>query len=525
MKELNVKLISVEEGITLLGFRKIAAIAKKLQPSSKVYFVPTGNFYSISTFLFPSRREQFSNKDIKAITKEVYDGDLICFSSMTSSAPFVEKIARAIKKRNPQSFILWGGAHCIIYPEKAIKYVDAICTGEGEKPFEIFFEAFSQKKNYKNTPSMWFKTGKRIRKNINMPLCTSEELESFPHRYFGLDCQIYDIKKHLFRQFTPKDYIRYNGLTYRTIWTIGCPFSCTYCANDIFTRIDPSYQKIRYPSVDYIISEIEEGLKVYPFVSSVIFFDDNFIAVPAETIKELIKEYKKRINLPFYVPGIHPNLVTKEKIELIAKSGANRLRMGIQSGSERILSFYKRPTPLKNIRKSANLLAQVGKKYKMIPPSYDIISDNPLEKKEDIIQTLKLLYSLKRPYTLTVFSLRVFPHTQLSDYFDGHKDVNISYQTSSYLETRKTLTNITYYLLATFKPPMFIFNWILSNIKDYDKDYELYKIIYYSMKIMYLSSRAFSHVMKLDFSTMAGSWVYYLWRLGFIRIKHSEGTE
>ncbi|MDO8570836.1 MAG: cobalamin-dependent protein [Candidatus Daviesbacteria bacterium] len=516
-KNLKVKFISLEGGIYVFGFRKIASIARKIHPDTKIYFVPTSNYYSITSFLLPSKNSTFSNLDATAVAKQVSDADLICFSSMTPSAPCVEKIAKIIKQINPKAFLLWGGIHCIIYPDQAIKHVDAICIGEGEKSFEIFFQAFSQKQNFKNTPSMWFKTKSKIKKNKILPLCTSEELNSFPHPYIGLDCQIYNISKKSFYQFTYKDYIKYNGLTYRVMWTVGCPFSCTYCGNESFVRLDPHYRQIRYPSSEYMISEIEAGLKMYPFVNSISFFDDNFIAVPIKTMKELFKKYKKRVNLPHYIQGIHPNLVTQEKIELIGQSGANRMRMGIQSGSEKILAFYQRPTSIKNIKKGANILIKTSLKYKMICPSFDIISDNPLEKKEDIIQTLNLLYSFKRPYTLTLFSLRVFPNTPLADYFNNNPDIDISYQKSSYLETRKTLTNIAFYVLATFKPPKFIFNWIIANIKDYDKDQESSKIIYFIAKFSFLSSRALRHLIKTDFSIMAGSWVYYLWRLRLIK--------
>ena len=41
-----------------------------------------------------------------------------------------------------------------------------------------------------------------------------------------------------------------------------------------------------------------------------------------------------------------PNYVEEDKIALLVDAGMNRVRMGIQSGSEKILEFYKRPTKL-----------------------------------------------------------------------------------------------------------------------------------------------------------------------------------
>lgn len=516
---MRIKFVSIEEGITALGFRRVVAVAKKLNPDTEVYFIAPGNLYSFATHIFPSQNTGFTKKDYRVIIRELSSADLVCFSSMTPSAQYVEIIATAIKKLNPKVFILSGGTHCILHPEEAIKYSDAICTWEGEIPFQIFYKSFSKQKSYLSTPSMWFNTEKGIRKNNNLQLNDAKILNSLPYPYWNLDCQIYDGGLKSFRQFTKNDYLNYHGLAYKTIWSIGCPFSCIYCANDAFINLDPSYRKLRFSSVNHLINEISTNIKLYPFISSVYFIDDNFIAIPLEILKKFCTEYKKHINLPFAVVGLHPNLITKEKIELLAKAGMNRGRMGIQSGSEKTLFFYNRPTPIATIIKSASIMAKVVKKYKIIPTAYDIISDNPIETKDDLLATLKLLYELERPYTLTIFSLRVFPKTKLYDYFNNHPSEDIRQFTSSYLETRKTLYNILLYLLAVSKPPKFIFNWLLKYVKPSTQKQPNFPFLYLVTKTLYLSSRAIAHLKKLDFSTIVGPYGYYLWKLGFIKPK------
>lgn len=510
-------MVSIEEGVTALGFRRIAAIARQLNPKTGIYFITPGNLYSLLTHLLPSQQRKFSEIDIKIIAKELAKTDLLCFSSMSPSAEYIIKIIQAVRKINPKVFVLWGGVHCILYPEEAIKDADAICTGEGEIPFQQFYQSFARKKSLLKTPGMWLRVNQKIIKNPNLELNTSEKLNIFPHFFYDYSCLIYDLKTQKFRQFNKSDYLNCNGLTYRTIWSIGCPYSCIYCANNAFTNLNPNYRIIRHPSVEYLIEEIEIGLKIYPFCSTVLFLDDNFIALPLELICHFAKVYKERINLPFVVIGLHPNLITKEKIEVLAKAGMNRGRMGIQSGSKKILAFYNRPTPIKNIKKSALILAKAAQKYNMIPPAYDIISDNPIETRQDIIQNLRLLYNLARPYTLTVFSLRVFPKTQLYEYFQQHPSIDIRFQTSSYLDTRQTLTNILIYLLATFKPPKIVFNFLLGHVKGYQEAQYLHHTAYWLIKSFYLTVRGISHLKRLDFTTLVGPFGYYLWKLGIIR--------
>ena len=514
---MKVKLVSVEGGIGAIGFRRVAAVAKKLNPHVEIYFLATGNLYSPRMHLFPSSESELSSRDMNAIAAELCDADLLCFSSMTSSADYVKEIVREVRKRNNDSFILWGGAHCIIYPDEALREVDAICTTEGEEVFVKFYASFLSGKEYETTAGMWFNAKQGIVKNPYPEIASSERMDSYPHMYYGLDCKIYDFSLKAFRDFHKKDYLAYNGLSYRTVFSIGCPFACVYCANNAFLHIDKKFGLIRHPSVDKMLWEIEHAMKLYPFISNIIFYDDLFIALPLECIRDFCQQYKERISLPFVVFGMHPAFVTKEKVELLAEAGMDRARMGIQSGSERTLSFYNRLTPLEKVRESANILAGAAKKYGMIPPAYDIISDNPVETPDDIIKTLRFLYELERPYTLTLFSLRVFPNTKLWEYFCQHSEIDIRFNVSSYLETKKSFVNIAYYLLATGKPPQWLFEWLLKRVgvSSYQKDIK-FSILYFIVKILYLISRGFMHLWRGDSTTLAGSWAYCLWKLRLV---------
>jgi radical SAM superfamily enzyme YgiQ (UPF0313 family) len=517
MEQIKIKFVSVETGITTLGFRRVVAVARKLNPNTEVYFITPGNLYSLATHINPSRKPDIDKGDLKLIARNLSCADLVCFSTMTTSSSYVEKLSLLIKKYNPNTYILWGGPHCILNPESAINYVDAICTGEGEIPYKLFYRSFVNQKSYIKTPSMWFKVNGKIFKNKNYQLNSNTILNKLPHPFWGYNCSIYDNRIKSFRPFSRKDYRKYNGLSYSTIWSIGCPFACVYCANNAFVNLDPKYRILRYPSVDYLIEEIETAIKLYPFISTIIFIDDNFIALPYDKIKEFCLKYKKRINLPFVVFGLHPNLVEKNKIRILGQTGMNRGRIGIQSGSPNTLRFYNRYTPINNILKSTTVMANAVNKYHMIPTAYDIISDNPVETRTDLIDTLKLLYKIKRPYTLNIYSLRVFPKTQLYDYFIKNPKHDLRKITSPYLETQKTAFNILLYILATFKPPLSIFNWSLKYVKPTSQRQTLYPKLYFLVKLIYLSSRAIAHLEHFDFSTLSGNFSYSLWSLGFIK--------
>ena len=277
------------------------------------------------------------------------------------------------------------------------------------------------------------------------------------------------------------DYIEFNGLAYNAVWSLGCPFSCTYCSNSGFEQINKHYLKLRYSKPESIIKEIEYVKSKYTWINRINFHDDNLIALPIDVLKYFCELYKKRINMPFSVYGIHPNTISKDKIKLLASNGMIRVRMGIQSGNERILDFYNRNTTQAKINSAVEILADATKKYKMIPPTYDIITDNPLEKKEDMIINLRFLNKMKRPFTFNIFSLRPLVGTRIYDYFVKN---DIKCSSLSYAIIDPTLNNILIHLIPVVKIPNLFFEHFLKKVEDYG--YQKKDILYYCILHVFL---------------------------------------
>ena len=73
---------------------------------------------------------------------------------------------------------------------------------------------------------MWFKKNGQVKKNARLPLNSPQLLSSLPHSYQKKDCVIYDARRKEFRPVDKLDYVTYNGLGFRTLWVMGCPFNC-----------------------------------------------------------------------------------------------------------------------------------------------------------------------------------------------------------------------------------------------------------------------------------------------------------
>lgn len=519
---MKISMICVEDALMNVGFRKMAARMKQLNPETTVSYVTYTNYRSLATIILgrygaaPAVREDH----IREMAEPIAHSDIVAFSSMTGYAPLTRDLIRHVREINPHAYILWGGIHPIIVPDDAIQHADAICTGEGEFAFETFLDAFKNGKDFTKTNNFWFRvkdqtSGKeRPIKNPFLPLMTNEEMSSLPPLHYGKDEWFYKPGK----RYIPLNrdiYIQYNGLGYNTVWSIGCPFQCTYCGNTKFIENDSSYRRMRHPSVQYIIDEIQQARAAHPHISTVIFHDDSFMALPMDTLSHFATEYKRQVDLPFAVYGVIPNYVKEEKFKILLKAGLNRVRMGIQNGSENILKFYERPTPPQRILEAARTINQF-KKY-MIPPAYDIILDNPIETKDDVVTNLEFLKKLPRPYTLNVYSLRVIPNTVLEKQMQQHK-FSIDEISANYIGVAPTLANCMVFLLAVFPIPDRLFKSWLSKAQPILSTQKHYPNLLAVCRTIFLIRRGVDHIKFIDFSVTAGNKMIYLfWKFGLVK--------
>jgi len=110
----------------------------------------------------------------------------------------------------------------------------------------------------------------------------------------------------------------------------GCPHQCSFCYVTCF------YSKNRYRphSPERVEGEISDALKRFPRLKS-IYFDDDTFNIGNERIREISRRLK-RFNLPWSAM-CRADTCNLETFRIMKENGCVELKIGIESGSQRIL--------------------------------------------------------------------------------------------------------------------------------------------------------------------------------------------
>lgn len=313
--------------------------------------------------------------------------DLIIFSVVSDYYKWACDLAKGLKERTNVP-IIFGGIHVTSVPELVLKndFVDMVCIGDGELPLKNLVASIAKGNLDYKTRGIWFKKKGKIIRN---------GLAELP----DLDCLPFP-DKEIFRKKFPA--ARYG---YGIITTRGCPFSCTYCGNNVIKKVYKGMEYLRRRSVSNVIEELKLAKKRYN-PKCVWFWDDTFTFDPV-WLEEFAREYKKEIGIPYFCIT-HPNLINKKVVHLLKESGCYKLEIGIQSFSEVVQkNILNRYTPRKKIKESLQLLGKA---------KIDVMADYILGLPDQTIEELEdfALFCNEYPVNkLEVMFLRYYPRTDI----------------------------------------------------------------------------------------------------------------
>ncbi len=252
------------------------------------------------------------------------DADLICISSITSTATRAFQIAGRYRKAGIPVAI--GGPHSTFLPDESLEHADYVIRGEGEETLVELIEHLETGRPLHTIKGLSFKNSRR-------------EAVHNPGR---------ELLKDLDASPVPDFSLVYKWAEKAKVVPIatsrGCPFACRFCS------VIPMFgRQYRFKSIDRILDEIRAAA---PQKRHVFFIDDNFAANKKRTKTLLRALIDNNIKIEWSAQVRTDVANDPELLELMEKSGCFAVFIGFESINPKTLSLYNKGQKLEDIENS-----------------------------------------------------------------------------------------------------------------------------------------------------------------------------
>lgn len=345
--------------------------------------------------------------------------DIIAFSIVTDHYLRIMKTVRAIRKLSSAP-ILFGGIHPTTVPDRLLKRGDCdyLIVGEGEKAFTSLADILENNQtcsridlNHKlsSIKGLWFKNQDGTLQRGGAGELISD-LDSLP---FPAKDLFFDIHPFL-------------ASTYTIMASRGCPYTCTFCVNDIWKKLyeDTKYDNafcadmsehkdkntqrfLRRRSVKNVIDELLWAKRKWNYKS--VMFEDDVFTADRSWLRELCDQYKSKIGLPF-VCVLHPKNCFEEDLIMLREAGCIQIEIGIQT-----INSSVRRTALNRFESNREIINALKALHRSkIPFNVDHMAGLPGDTLQHQIDALRL-YNEVRPNRLLYFFITCYPSTSITD--------------------------------------------------------------------------------------------------------------
>lgn len=398
-------------------------------------------------------------EDFNVLKEPSLNSDVIGLTSTSSLFFRTKKVLQYIKKMNPEVICIIGGPHVIASVEDTLNNgFDYAVIGEGEM---TIFELVNKIKNKKDPRTIdgiaYKKNGKIV---VNKPREFIKNLDTlpFPAR------ELWDYKK----------YFKAGVNEFGIMATRGCPFNCLFCKpliNKLFGN------KVRKRYVKNVVDEIEQIYLNYKhLIKDNVFFwfrDDTLTFCGTKWFKEFRTELKKR-NLKIKW-GCHTRVdqVNYELLKTMKESGLFHVSFGVESGSQKILNFYRKGITVEQTIKAFDACHELG-----LETFAYIMVGAPIETRKDLQLTYKLIKRIK-PGGIDVYTTMPLPGNDLYNYVIEHDLLKENINDIDYWS--KTFPIKTKYInekdLRNFRRKVYFYNGIHLFVKHITSVKNLRKLL------------------------------------------------
>ena len=131
----------------------------------------------------------------------------------------------------------------------------------------------------------------------------------------------------------------------------GCDYPFTYA----FCHEGSHIHNVRFRSPENVLAEIDAYIAAHPEEDELylLFVDDTF-TLNCERLQKIcvgLKARAQKVHLRWFCEGhIHTLFIHPEMIDLLADAGLQRLQLGIEAETQKVLTAYGKHTTLDEIR-------------------------------------------------------------------------------------------------------------------------------------------------------------------------------
>ncbi len=295
---------------------------------------------------------ELSRENHEGILQEIeeYNPQVVGFSLMSVNKKHAAEFGRKIKSRFPNIHICCGGPVATFGGERLMEsedgdYIDSVVIGEGEETLIELVKVLEQGDKPEGVLGVCYRDGESIKTNPRRP--PVHDLDTLP--------------------MPARDQFEMSGgnLEYIRISTSrGCTSRCTFCsAPNVTNRYTKGMKVWRGRSAQNVLAEIKYLVDTYGF--NTFDFVDSTFEDPGAIGKKRIREIAEGILASGYqiyynccMQAMNWKEEDKELIELLFRSGLEKVLVGIESGSDIGLKHWDKRSNTEDNRRVLRLLRE-----------------------------------------------------------------------------------------------------------------------------------------------------------------------
>ena len=402
----------------------IAYIASTLNKNGHDAWLYNADFVNETTYKklkgifegFIDYKTYFQNEDHE-IWHEVVNNilefkpDWVGYTSYTANITTIDIISRKVRKIAPKIKQVVGGVHATLDHDLLHKLhaIDYTVRREGEMAMLSLVNG----ENPKKISGVISRDGLKLINEGDAEVF--KDIDSLPHperdKFWAI----------------PKEDVKSVDVSY--ICSIrGCPYRCTYCASPFHWKRN----KVQYRSAESVIEEMLllkrnywDTRKEYDYSASantqkksdlkikdntIVYFVDDIFTVKKKRVKQILNGMiENKLEMDWKCEARTDHL-DEEICELMSKTNCNRVKLGFESGSNRMLNLMQKDEDKAEMMRGAEMLRNAG-----VPFTAYFMAGFPGETDEDLMETINFAKEIKADY----YSLSIVaPYYGTKMYYD-----------------------------------------------------------------------------------------------------------